>query len=275
MAHEVFIPYSSLDKTVAGAARAAPENTAILCWIAPRDEQPGLSYPGQITGAIKSGKVIVLIFSAHSNASDDVLREVQLAASSHLHIVQFRIEDVVPNDDLLYYLSAPQRLDALTPPLESNPHRLAASVKALLEMDLGKVATLYQKADDDQGSAYAQYMLGWLYENGQGVPNDLGKAAELFQKAADQGFAYAQYNLGVAYENGLGVPKDPGKVAQLFQKATDQGLADAQNNLGWLYINGQGVPKDLRKAAQLYQKAADQGDQAASTNLKMLSRRRK
>jgi hypothetical protein len=134
MAYEVFISHSSLDKPVADAVCAALENTAILCWIAPRDEQPGVPYLGQITRAIKSGKVIVLIFSAHTNASDDVLREVQLAASSHLHIVQFRIEDVVPNDDLLYYLSAPQRLDAFTPPLQSNLQRLAASVKALLEM---------------------------------------------------------------------------------------------------------------------------------------------
>ena len=194
MAHEVFISYSSQDKTVADAACAALENIAILCWIAPRDEQPGVPYPGQITRAIKSGKVIVMIFSAHSNASDDVLREGQLAASSHLHIVQFRIEDVVPNDDLLYYLSAPQRLDAFTPPLESNLQRLGASVKALLEMDSGKVVALYQKADD-QGSAYAQYMLGCLYEDGQGVPKDLGKAAELYQKAVDQGEHAAIANL--------------------------------------------------------------------------------
>jgi len=33
------------------------------------------------------------------------------------------------------------------------------------------------------------------YENGEGVPKDLGKAAELFQKAADQGYPKAQYEL--------------------------------------------------------------------------------
>jgi TIR domain/Sel1 repeat len=266
MEHDVFISHSSQDKPVADAVCAALENTAIRCWIAPRDVQLGLSYPGQITRAIKSGKVIVLIFSAHTNASDDVLREVQLAASSHLHIVQFRIEDVVPNDDLLYYLSAPQRLDALTPPLESNVQRLGASVKALLEMDSGKVVALYQKADD-QGSAYAQYMLGWLYANGQGVQKELAKAAELYQKAADQGFAPAQYNLGVLYANGQGMQKDLRKAAELYQKAADQGDADAQNNLGRLYEDGQGVPKDPGKAAELFQKAADQGLANAQYNL--------
>src|SRR5260370_31748896 len=79
-------------------------------------------------------KVMVLIFSAHTNACEHVLREVQVAANSHLHIVQFRIQDVIPNDDLEYYLSTPHWLDALTPPLESHLDRLETSIRALLDM---------------------------------------------------------------------------------------------------------------------------------------------
>ncbi len=134
MAHEVFISHSSLDKPVADAVCAGLEKNAIRCWIAPRDVQPGRSFAGEITRAIQHSKVMVLIFSANSNTSEQILREVQLAASSHLHIVQFRIENVLPNEDLEYYLSAPHWLDALTPPLESNIRRLGTSVKALLEM---------------------------------------------------------------------------------------------------------------------------------------------
>jgi TPR repeat protein len=186
MPHEVFISYSSQDKLVADAVCAALENTAILCWIAPRDVQPGRSYPGEITRAIRDSKLIVLIFSAHSNASEDVLREVQLAASSHLHIVQFRIEDAGPNDDLLYYLSTPQWVDAMTPPTEAHIPRLATSIRALLQTDLGKVAELYEKAADE-GFAYSQFNLGWLYETGKGVQQDFGIAAALYQRAADQG----------------------------------------------------------------------------------------
>jgi TPR repeat protein len=69
------------------------------------------------------------------------------------------------------------------------------------------------------------------------------------------------------------VPKDLGKAAELYQKAADQGNANAQNNLGVSYENGQGVPKDLRKAAELYQKAADQGNQSAIGSLKRLGHR--
>src|ERR1700730_9711056 len=135
MAHDVFISHSSEDKPVADAACAALESAAIRCWIAPRDVQPGRTFAGEINRAIQRSKVMVLIFSGHSNKSEQVLREVQLASNSHLHIVQFRIQDVIPNDDLEYYLSAPHWLDALLPPLENHLERLKTSVRALLQME--------------------------------------------------------------------------------------------------------------------------------------------
>jgi len=82
---------------------------------------------------------MVLIFSASSNNSQQVLREVQLAVSSHLHIVQLRIEDVRPNDDLTYFLSTPHWLDALSPPLENHLQRLVVAVQALLGKGEGEV----------------------------------------------------------------------------------------------------------------------------------------
>ncbi len=135
MAHDVFISHSTIDKVVANAACAALENGGIRCWVAPRDVLPGRSFAGEITRAIQESKIMVLIFSAHSNNSEQVLREVQLAVSSHLHIIQFRIDEVLLNDDLKYYLSTPHWLDALTPPLEKHLRRLEGSIKELLDME--------------------------------------------------------------------------------------------------------------------------------------------
>src|SRR5947208_3604227 len=80
MAHDVFISHSSQDKPIADAVCNGLETAAIRCWMAPRDVQPGRSFAGEITRAIQRSKVMVLIFSAHSNTSEQVLREVQLAA---------------------------------------------------------------------------------------------------------------------------------------------------------------------------------------------------
>jgi len=132
MAHDVFICHSTADKATADAVCAALENARIRCWIAPRDVQPGRTFAGEITRAIQESKIMVLIFSRSSNSSEQVLREVQLAADVRLHILQFRIENLQPNDDLKYYLSAPHWLDALTPPLEEHLSRLVPAVKALI-----------------------------------------------------------------------------------------------------------------------------------------------
>src|SRR5436305_4113600 len=140
MAHDVFISHSAQDKSVADAVCAGLENAGVRCWIAPRDVQPGRSFAGEITRAIQQSKAMVLVFSANSNNSEQVLREVQLAVTSHLHILQFRIEEVVLNDDLRYYLSTPHWLDALTPPLENHLGRLQNSIKALLQLEKGEPA---------------------------------------------------------------------------------------------------------------------------------------
>ncbi|HMG06133.1 MAG TPA: toll/interleukin-1 receptor domain-containing protein, partial [Chthoniobacterales bacterium] len=129
MARDVFISHSAQDKSVAEEVCAALEKSGVTCWVAPRDVRPGRSFPGEITRAIQQSKVMVLIFSGHSNSSEQVLREVQLAVESHLPIIRFRIEDVTLTDDLRYYLSAPHWLDALTAPLSKHVARLEVAVK--------------------------------------------------------------------------------------------------------------------------------------------------
>jgi len=132
MAHDVFISHSAQNREVADAVCEALEAAGIRCWVAPRDVRPGRSFPGEITRAIQQSKVMLLIFSSHSNNSEQVLREVQLATDSRLPLVRFRIEDVALTDDLRYFLSTPHWLDALTPPLSKHIARLEVAIKELL-----------------------------------------------------------------------------------------------------------------------------------------------
>lgn len=156
MAHDVFISHSTKDKAVADAVCAALENARIRCWIAPRDVRPGRSFAGEITRGIQQSKAMVLIFSAHSNNSEQVLREVQLAVTAHLHIVQFRIENVVLNDDLQYFLGTPHWLDALSPPLENHISRLQSSVKGLLDAPAEESVTTAASIEKQTAATVAQ-----------------------------------------------------------------------------------------------------------------------
>jgi TPR repeat protein len=59
-----------------------------------------------------------------------------------------------------------------------------------------------------RGNARAQGLLGFLYENGFGVPQAYDAAADLYQQAAMQGDPFGQSRLGLIYDKGHGVPQD-------------------------------------------------------------------
>ena len=119
----------------------------------------------------------------------------------------------------------------------------------------------------EQGDAAAQTVLGLMYANGEGIPEDYIQAAYWWRKAAEQGDATAQFNLGVMYANGKGVPEDAVQAVYWYRKAAEQGDATAQNNLGAMYADGEGVPEDAVQAVYWYRKAAEQGEANAQLNL--------
>lgn len=53
--------------------------------------------------------------------------------------------------------------------------------------------------------------------------NDYGAALHEWQPLAKQGQAAAQYQLGLLYANGQGVPKDDAQARKWYEKAANQG----------------------------------------------------
>ncbi len=69
------------------------------------------------------------------------------------------------------------------------------------------VKTLEQEYRD--GSAYSAGKLGWAYQLGLGVDQDMSKALALYEYAAENGMTYWQHLLAHAYEQGyLGLDVD-------------------------------------------------------------------
>jgi len=77
---------------------------------------------------------------------------------------------------------------------------------------------------------------------------DYATALRELRVLAEQGHAGAQFNLGVMYGNGQGVTQDYVQAVKWYRKAAEQGDADAQFNLALMYDNGQGVPQDYVQA---------------------------
>jgi hypothetical protein len=119
--------------------------------------------------------------------------------------------------------------------------------------------TWYRKAAD-QGDAKAQYNLGFMYDNGQGVPQNDAEAMKWYRKAADQGDAEAQFNLGLMYDNGQGVPQNYAEAMKWYRLAADQGDADAQYALAKSYRDGRGIPRDDLQAYWWFSQVAASDD---------------
>ena len=60
----------------------------------------------------------------------------------------------------------------------------------------------------ESGSPTAQTRLGYMYENGIGVPQDYRLAAMWYHRAAEQGDPRAQHRLGILFNKGFGVRVD-------------------------------------------------------------------
>ena len=125
----------------------------------------------------------------------------------------------------------------------------------------------------DQGAAWAQTFLGFMYATGQGVPKDDVQAVKWYRLAADQGGAGAQVNLGFMYANGQGVPKDDAQAVKWYRLAADQGNAQAQVNLGDMYANGKGVPRDYVLAYMWSNLGAAGGNEIAREYRDLIARR--
>ncbi len=92
---------------------------------------------------------------------------------------------------------------------------------------------------------------------------DYKSAFEQYKKLAGSGNAVAQFNLGNMYSEGQGVPQNEEAALKWYRKAAEQGNANAQYNLGVMYAYGRGTKKDDIEAAKWYQKAAEQGKTVA------------
>jgi hypothetical protein len=138
MTRDVFVSYSQADRDCAFDIVAWIEARDIGVWIAPRDVSPSADWAEDVIDAISAARIMVLVFSASTNESVQVRREVERAVHKGLVVLPFRVEDVLPIKSLEYFLSSQHWLDAFPPPREPHYERLCAFLKAVLAAPLNR-----------------------------------------------------------------------------------------------------------------------------------------
>ena len=116
----------------------------------------------------------------------------------------------------------------------------------------------------EQGNEKAQFILGLMYDIGQGAAKNDNEALNWYVKSAEQGSDTAQLLLGLKKaieQNGV-------EAVYWLTKAAEQGNADAQMTLGRMYQeNSMGVEENDFEAMRWYQKAFEQGAAYAQEGL--------
>jgi TPR repeat protein len=116
----------------------------------------------------------------------------------------------------------------------------------------------------ERGNVLAQYKLGVMYNNGEGVRQDFSEAVRWFHRAAILGYAPAQNSLAVKYEKGQGVKRNYSEAVKWYRYSAKQGYAIAQYRLGRMYVLGRGVKRNYAEAVIRFKLAAAKGVEDAA-----------
>ena len=177
---------------------------------------------------------------------------------------------------------APAAPDAAIPVVSAQTGAAAALKKAVPPASSPPSLTSLQYAAEG-GHPVAQWKLGRMYADGDGVTQDDLRAFDYFSRIANEHaedspsapqaaiVANAFVALGRYYLNGIPnskVKSDPERAREMFSYAASYfGNADAQYDLARLYLNGIGTPRDSRYGARWLGLAAQKGQHQAQALL--------
>ncbi|WP_414710088.1 tetratricopeptide repeat protein [Pseudorhodoplanes sp.] len=166
---------------------------------------------------------------------------------------------------------------------EVTPVEAFRSGAASLKAGQNDKALLSLQYAADQGYALAQWKLGRMYAEGDGVERNALRAFQYFSRIADthaeesvhrpqaRFVANAFVQLGHYYLDGIPnteVKADPDRAREMYAYAASYfGDADAQYALARLYLDGTGGVKDPRQALRWLNLAANKGQPRAQALL--------
>jgi exopolysaccharide production negative regulator len=160
-----------------------------------------------------------------------------------------------------------------TPPMTAS-QAFRSGTRLLMAGEPAKAVSPLEYAAD-KGHAIAQWKLGRMYAEGEGVAQNDLKAFEYFRRIADNHaddnpdtrqarfVANAFVALGQYYLDGIPntpIKRDPDRAREMFAYAASYFRdPDAQYYLARLYLDGVGAPRDPRTAARWFDLSAKKG----------------
>ena len=169
LGRDIFLSYSAKDDAIVRLALEKLEAAGHRCWFAPRDIPPGELYAGQIIQALRESRFVVLFFSVHSNASEQVVREINFAVGQRLPMLVVRLDQTALSNDFEYLIRINQWLDLTYQP--SDAERISEIV-ARVQASLAKAGSKTSTAKAPVAMAFGDFE---ILSDSSGKPIELGR----------------------------------------------------------------------------------------------------
>ena len=119
----------------------------------------------------------------------------------------------------------------------------------------------------EEGNVEAQFHLGFMYDFGEGIPENDSEAVKWWHRAAGRGHRSSQVILGIKYREGTGVRQDFAIAAELLRRAAAPGDGQAEMLLGYMHLYGEGMRQDHGAAVNWLGRAAARGQPGAQFSI--------
>lgn len=129
---QIFISHSKEDCQEADIVYVYLESQGYKCWMDTHDITPGIPYAKEIMKGFNDSSVIVVVVSENTMQSIGVKNEIDNVYKRNKIIIPFRIDDTPLSDELSFYLSSTQWINAF-PNFEEHLEELGKALKQLLK----------------------------------------------------------------------------------------------------------------------------------------------
>ena len=154
MNHEVFVCYDSKDEEIASDISNLFELNNIKTWLKSRDYgENDTVYT--ITQAIENSKCVVLVYSKNSKNSNFVITEIDIAFSSEIQILIYKIDDSPIDGKLEFYLKDKPLIESLNP--KEKYSALLKDVSNILNRPVGEEMIIASSPDVQYNHVFICY----------------------------------------------------------------------------------------------------------------------
>ena len=131
---QIFISHSNEDNQIADTVYEYLESRGYKCWMDAHNITPGMPYAKEIMRGFNDSSAVVVVISKNTMDANGVKNEIDNVYKRNKIIIPFRVDDTPLSEELNFYLSATQWINAF-PDYENHFDELDRALKQLLGND--------------------------------------------------------------------------------------------------------------------------------------------